>query len=113
WNDFFDLEQDRRERPFRPLPSAKISQGSAGYFGAALLAAGVGLAGLAGLLGGARLAPLVIACLLVAAILLYDAWLKRTWAGPGSMGTCRFLNVLLGLSVAGAVPWVWGVHLAL
>ena len=31
---------------------------------------------------------------------MYDAWLKRTWAGPIAMGTCRFLNVLLGLSVA-------------
>jgi 4-hydroxybenzoate polyprenyltransferase len=20
WNDFFDLEQDKRERPFRPIP---------------------------------------------------------------------------------------------
>src|SRR5262245_28722487 len=24
WNDYFDLEQDRRERPFRPLPSGRI-----------------------------------------------------------------------------------------
>ena len=21
WNDFFDLEQDKRERPFRPIPT--------------------------------------------------------------------------------------------
>src|SRR5947208_9514410 len=26
WNDFFDVEQDRRERPFRPLPSGRISR---------------------------------------------------------------------------------------
>ena len=49
---------------------------------------------------------------LTAAILLYDSWLKRTWAGPLGMGTCRFLNVLLGLSVADAFPWPWGVHMA-
>src|SRR5947209_11417835 len=48
WNDFFDVEQDRRERPFRPLPSGKVSRGAAARLGAVLLAAGVGLAGLAG-----------------------------------------------------------------
>src|SRR5438034_11690528 len=24
WNDYFDVEQDRRERPFRPIPSGAI-----------------------------------------------------------------------------------------
>jgi len=32
---------------------------------------------------------------------LYDGWLKRTALGPVSMGLCRFLNVLLGVSAAG------------
>jgi hypothetical protein len=54
-----------------------------------------------------------IAALLVAAILLYDSALKRTWAGPFAMGTCRFLNVLLGLSVTGEPPGAWSVALAL
>jgi 4-hydroxybenzoate polyprenyltransferase len=93
WNDFFDIEQDRRERPFRPLPSGAIARRTAGVIGGALLAAGVLLAALAGA-GAAYLAGL-----LAAAILLYDAWLKRTWAGPLGMGTCRFLNILLGLSM--------------
>src|SRR5437868_8098899 len=26
WNDFFDVEQDRRERPFRPLPSGRVAR---------------------------------------------------------------------------------------
>src|SRR5262249_7865641 len=54
-----------------------------------------------------------LALCLVVAILLYDAWLKRTWAGPLGMGLCRSLNVLLGLSVA--PEWVGGlgVYLAL
>ena len=26
WNDFFDVEQDQRERPFRPIPSGRISR---------------------------------------------------------------------------------------
>jgi 4-hydroxybenzoate polyprenyltransferase len=48
----------------------------------------------------------------VAAILLYDGWLKRTAAGPVAMGACRFLNVLLAVSVSGS-PSPLGAHLAL
>jgi 4-hydroxybenzoate polyprenyltransferase len=119
WNDFFDAEQDRRERPFRPIPSGRVSRRAAGLLGTGLLAGGV----LAALLAGAALAlgtdaprpfaPAAPALGLVGAILLYDAWLKRTWAGPLGMGACRFLNVLLGLSVTGAGPGGQAVHLAL
>ncbi len=69
--------------------------------------AGVSLASIAGM------TPLVIALVLVVAILLYDRFLKRFWAGPFGMGFCRFLNVLLGLSLAGSIPAAWGIHLAL
>jgi hypothetical protein len=119
WNDYFDREQDRRERPFRPLPSGRVTPGQAARFGAALLAVGLALAILAGVvegLSGRALSPStppIVAVLLVAAILLYDARLKRTWAGPISMGACRFLNVLLGLSVAGSLDWPRGAYLAL
>src|SRR5438034_5905626 len=102
WNDFFDIEQDRRERPFRPLPSGRLSRVAAGWLGATLLIIGCGFAGLASWLKGDSLfsAPLLLAVLLCAAIFLYDGWLNRTWAGPLGMGLCRFLNVLLGLSTA-------------
>jgi len=107
WNDYFDLEQDKRERPFRPLPSGRVSPGEALRLGAALLLGGVLFAFFA------HRTAFVVSLFLVAAILLYDRWLKRTWAGPVAMGSCRFLNVLLGLSLAGTIPWPWGVHLAL
>jgi 4-hydroxybenzoate polyprenyltransferase len=119
FNDYFDLEQDRRERPFRPLPSGRVSPREAALFGSALLAAGVLFAILAGwsqalLADGVRSArPGSIALLLVVAILFYDGWLKRTWAGPVAMGACRFLNVLLGVSAAGSLAWPRGAHLAL
>ncbi|HXG12084.1 MAG TPA: UbiA family prenyltransferase [Gemmataceae bacterium] len=117
WNDYFDLEQDRRERPFRPLPSGRITPRAAARFGTALLAGGVLFALLAGwvLAGGSsiRWGPVVLAGLLVGAILLYDGWLKRTWAGPLGMGACRFLNVLLGLTLADNLGGPGGVHLAL
>jgi 4-hydroxybenzoate polyprenyltransferase len=113
WNDWFDLEQDRRERPFRPLPSQRISKKSAACLGGALIVAGLALAALAGLHAPVwDQTSLVIAVFLVAAILLYDAWFKRTWAGPVGMGACRFLNVLLGLCLSNEVMSSWGLHIA-
>src|SRR5260221_5161314 len=41
WNDFFDLDVDRMERPFRPLPSGKIAKRTAGLLAAILLLFGV------------------------------------------------------------------------
>jgi 4-hydroxybenzoate polyprenyltransferase len=113
WNDYFDLDQDRRERPFRPLPSGKVSPGAALLLGVILLGAGGGLAWLAGWLHGAATTTAVLAGCLIAAILLYDGWLKRTWAGPLGMGACRFLNVLLGLSLAESPQWRLALYLAL
>jgi 4-hydroxybenzoate polyprenyltransferase len=57
----------------------------------------------------------LIALVLVVAILLYDSRVKRTPFGPVGMAFCRFLNVLLGLSLAdtAAIPWVTRLHLAL
>jgi 4-hydroxybenzoate polyprenyltransferase len=118
WNDFFDLEQDRRERPFRPIPSGRITRRQAALCGLGLLAGGLLFALLAGLVQAARgdapspARPVVLAGCLVGAILLYDGWLKRTWLGPVGMGLCRFLNVLLGVSVAGSLAWPLGAHLA-
>jgi UbiA prenyltransferase family len=114
WNDYFDLEQDKKERPFRPLPSRRVLPGEAACLGTGLLAAGLMFASLADLRGdGFRWLSTGIAGCLVVAILLYDGWLKRTWAGPVGMGLCRSLNVLLGLSVAPAWVGGWGVYLAL
>lgn len=94
-NDCFDLEEDRRERPSRPLPSGRIALPSAWRLGWGLLAAGVLLAGLVGF------AQLAIALLLALAVLAYDGWAKHTRLGPAAMGACRYLNWLLGLSTAG------------
>jgi len=106
FNDLFDLEQDRRERPFRPLPSGRISPAHAAGLGAGLMAAGLVCAWFAGT------TSFTLALVLCVAILLYDRWLKRFWAGPVGMGLCRFLNVLLGVSLAGTLDVPWGVHLA-
>jgi len=130
WNDFFDLEQDKRERPSRPIPSGRVTREAAGRLGAVLMGAGLAFAMAAGWsiphLNPDEVArfswtPADLAGYLVCAILLYDGVLKRTWAGPIAMGACRFLNVLLGLSALGpALPaWSfrmdlppWSLHLA-
>jgi 4-hydroxybenzoate polyprenyltransferase len=119
WNDFFDVEQDARERSGRPIPSGRVSRWSAGILGTALLGTGVLLALLAGQVlvlcgeSAGSLLPGILACSLAAAILLYDGWLKRTWLGPIAMGSCRFLNVLMGISLSGSLLGPLGTHLAL
>jgi 4-hydroxybenzoate polyprenyltransferase len=114
WNDYFDYDQDLKERPFRPLPSQRIARGTAARLGWGLLASGVAFAALAGLSGdGFLVAPVLVAGLIVAAVLLYDGWMKSTFLGPVSMGLCRFLNVLLGLTIAPDGIPVWGFLLAL
>lgn len=93
FNDVFDLKQDTAERPTRPIPSGRVSRTVAAAFGALLMAIGLIAAATVSMIS------LQVAGLLVIAILGYDSILKRTPLGPLAMGTCRFLNVLLGASV--------------
>lgn len=114
FNDYFDIEQDKRERPHRPLASGRVSPVKAFRLGCLLMVLGSAFALLADVTdgnGGWRALSTAIA--LCVAILLYDGWLKSTRAGPVVMGSCRFLNVLLGLSIAPEPIAAWGVALAL
>ena len=115
WNDYFDFEEDRRDRPFRPLPSGRVAVRTAFRLGVLLLGLGAGFAALSGFRGdGWDSTPAVLGGAIVVAVLLYDARLKRTAVGPVAMGLCRFLNVLLGLSLAdeAALPWPARLHVA-
>jgi 4-hydroxybenzoate polyprenyltransferase len=113
WNDYFDLAEDRRDRPGRPLASGRISISAAVGLGLGCFAGGVLFALLADLQGSSiRFVSTSIAICLVLTILLYDGALKDTLMGPVAMGGCRFLNILLGLSVTGDFPPIWGVLLA-
>jgi 4-hydroxybenzoate polyprenyltransferase len=114
WNDYFDLAEDRRDRPGRPLPSGRVAVGTAVWLGLGCFAGGLLFALLADLQATeVRFVSTSVAMCLVVAILLYDGALKETLLGPAAMGTCRFLNILLGLTVIGDFPPVWGVLLAL
>jgi 4-hydroxybenzoate polyprenyltransferase len=97
-NDVFDRELDAIERPARPLPSGRVTPKAACLFGGACLLVGTMLAWAVSL-GAGRLLPGVVASLLVACVLTYNAMLKSTPLGPVTMGGCRMLNVLLGMSV--------------
>jgi UbiA prenyltransferase family protein len=100
-NDVFDYGLDCKERPERPLPSGRISLGAGKLAGWGLLVAGVGLAGVAAVLGG-DIRPGVVAVGLAVTIVAYDGLLKKTPLGPPAMGACRGLNLLLGMSLSTA-----------
>jgi 4-hydroxybenzoate polyprenyltransferase len=101
-NDLFDLEEDRRERPNRPLPAGEIRTRTVSVVAIVLIVAGLVSA-------FAISVPVsAVALALVASVLGYDAGLKRTFLGPFVMGLCRGLNFGLGLvAVPGADTWLW------
>lgn len=105
-NDVFDVAQDTVERPQRPIPSGRVSVSFARGLGFGLLLGGA-------LLGWGvsaihhTLTPGLVASLLAAAVVAYDGPLKRTPLAPAAMGFCRFLNILLGLSLASTGVFNW------
>ncbi len=102
-NDVFDFAVDAQERPFRPLPSGQVSLSLARTIGYTLLVAGILFGCLAGILyspTSVAWRPAALAILLAGSVVLYDGFLKRLLIGPLGMGLCRFLNVLLGMSIA-------------
>jgi 4-hydroxybenzoate polyprenyltransferase len=102
-NDVFDAGIDAIERPERPIPSGRISLQAATIVGWTMLFAGVALAWLV-VFHAKDWRPGVVASLLAAVIVLYDGALKRSQFAPLLMGECRFLNVLLGMSLF-LIPW--------
>ncbi|MFO1489825.1 MAG: UbiA family prenyltransferase [Kiritimatiellia bacterium] len=90
-NDLRDVDEDRVERPARPLPAGEISASAAWTAAAVFAAAGVLLSALAGT------RSLLVGGLLLLMIVFYNVSAKRvSVAGPFIMGLCRGLSVLLG-----------------
>lgn len=100
-NDVFDASLDAVERPERPIPSGLVSLKNAAIFGGALLLAGCALAFWLGTDLG------LVALLLTGGILFYDSLAKKhDLFGPLVMGSCRALNLWLGISLVPLVaPW--------
>ncbi len=90
-NDLADLEEDRRERPHRPLPSGAVNLRAVRVV-AGLLAL---LALLACLAAGPL--PLYAGFLLLGVVATYNLWSKKiAGLGAANMGLCRGLSLLLG-----------------
>ncbi|GGK74218.1 UbiA-like protein EboC [Rufibacter glacialis] len=107
FNDVFDADLDRIERPERPIPSGKATVLGATMLGTLLLALGILAAGQVSVLS-AFIASAIAAC-----ALLYD-WKGKHHPvlGPVNMGACRGGNLLLGISaIPTAVEQFWYLSL--
>jgi UbiA prenyltransferase family len=103
-NDIADVEEDRRDRPNRPLPSGAVQQSLARNVAIALLMAALCLCWVAG--GEYATRTLLIGGSLLAAIVSYNLRTKHVPVlGALNMGACRSLSMLLGASV-GPYPFI-------
>lgn len=93
-NDVVDARVDARERPQRPIPSARVSRDGAAWLGVGLLIGAVPVALAAG--PGAGLACVA----LIGAVVAYDLVHKRWPASVLLMGLCRALVYVLGAAAA-------------
>ena len=94
FNDVFDADLDKIERPERAIPSGAVKLNEAILLGAFLLLSGIAAAFTIAALSG------IIAILISFSALLYNKYSKHhSFLGPLNMGLCRGLNLLLGVSI--------------
>ncbi len=101
-NDLADLEEDRRERPNRPLPSGAADP--------RIVRIATGILACAGLLLCLvrSVSTLQVGLLLLAFIATYNLWAKKfPVLGPLNMGACRGLSLQLGawIGLHGEAHW--------
>lgn len=92
FNDYFDIDLDKRERPYRPLPSGGITKK------VALLIAIISLISANILAFTASMSSLAVCIIMSVMVIGYDYKLKNTFFGPIAMGIIRSLNIILGAS---------------
>lgn len=94
FNDYFDADLDKVERPERPIPNGKVPRRNALLLGTLLFLLGIAASFLVNITAG------VIAFFISILALLYDAKAKHVdFVGPANMGLCRGMNLLLGMSL--------------
>jgi 4-hydroxybenzoate polyprenyltransferase len=94
-NDYFDINVDRKERPNRPLASGQITKRSALLIATCSVVTGNVIS------WSVSWNSFIVSFCLTIVIFIYNYWLKRNHTGnPLTMGSARFLNVLLGGSSA-------------
>ena len=94
-NDCFDFAEDAQERPFRPLPSGRISLASAQKLVAILFCIALIACYL---FNPANLTSVVLGVCLTLSIVLYNGVFKQGLLGAFTMASCRLFNWLLGAS---------------
>jgi 4-hydroxybenzoate polyprenyltransferase len=102
FNDVFDADLDKIERPERAIPSGKVSLQQASLFGSILLLSGIIAAALVSPVSG------FLALSIALFALLYNKIGKHHYFwGPLNMGCCRGLNLLLGVSIIAGALSLW------
>ncbi len=108
FNDVFDAEIDKIERPERPIPSGIVSKKTAIVFALFLFVMAIASASFVHKEGLFSL-PAILAIIIAALALVYDKWGKhQEFLGPVNMGLCRGLNLLLGMSIVPATISQYG-----
>ena len=94
FNDIFDAELDKIERPERAIPSGSVRLSEAVVLGCLLMISGIASAFFVSLFSG------IIALGIAVAALIYNKFSKHySFLGPLNMGVCRGMNLWLGLSI--------------
>lgn len=94
FNDVFDFEADKLNRPERVIPSGKLSIKQATTIGVVLFIIAAILAFCVSIFSG------IMAVATACCALLYDKFGKHNAVlGPLNMGLCRSLNLILGMSI--------------
>ena len=94
FNDIFDIEDDKINRPERVIPSGRLLLKEANILGIILFTIGIISAFTVSLFSG------VLAITIMALALLYDKFGKHHgFLGPINMGLCRGVNLILGMSI--------------
>lgn len=102
FNDVFDAELDKIERPERAIPSGAIKLNDAVLLAIFLLITGIAAAFTIASLSG------IIAILIAFFALLYNKYSKHhLFLGPLNMGLCRGLNLVLGISIIASALNEW------
>ncbi|HWZ36017.1 MAG TPA: UbiA-like protein EboC [Mucilaginibacter sp.] len=95
FNDVFDAELDKKERPERAIPSGLVTLREATFLGAFLLLWGIGFA-----FSYSNHAGLLAVAIAFFALLYNKVSKHYPFVGPLNMGLCRGLNLLLGISIS-------------
>jgi len=94
FNDVFDIEADKINRPERVIPSGRLLLKEANILGIILFAIGIISAFIVSPFSG------ILAITIMILALLYDKYAKHHgFLGPINMGLCRGVNLILGMSL--------------